>query len=145
MKTVTVNVPFEICCKRKPGKLDSFFYAGNNIARAKVLNRVYVLTTAGMYDFGLINGRKRNDTVDRYKLESYDLRRFRNIARNYRLTDKRIRRLTDDGALVANWGWFGINVWVDGKCLPTPTDAYSDYDEAMAAFKALIKADLEGK
>ena len=144
---VRINIPIQIQCKSKgKNKQDSFFYAGNDIARVKVLNREYVLTTAGMYDFGLINGRKRDNLIDRYKIEGDALRHFRNIARDYRLTDARIKKLTDDGTLVSNWGWFGINVWVldkEWKCLPSvATDCYSGYDEAMEAFVDFIQKDL---
>lgn len=134
----SISIPVEVLCKSKgPNKQDSFFYAGNNIARVRILNREYVLTTSGMYDFAFISGRKRRD----FKIASDDIRRFRTLAN--RLTDARIKKLTDNGALVSNWGWFGINVWEDDKCLAdTATVCYGEYDEAMTAFITFIQKDL---
>jgi len=144
MNKIQVSIPINILCKRKGNnKQDSFFYAGNDIAKVKILNREYVLTTSGMYDFGLINGRRRNNTIDRYTVAANDIRRFRDIARNYRLTDARIKKLTDDGATVSNWGWFGINVWDEEEFISnTATDCYSEYDEALNAFIDFIQKDL---
>jgi hypothetical protein len=91
-------------------------------------NREYILTTTGQYSFATkINGEEiRNSTSTIVK----------------RLNDKRIKYLCDND-LIGNWGWYGINLWVNAQCQDVPTDCYSIYDEAMSAFKEYVKKDLE--
>jgi hypothetical protein len=106
MKTIRVKnrtvLPLTITTKKiSPTKTDSIFYEGKDIASIKILNREYVLTTAGEYEWIGLDGRKA-------------------ISRS-RLTDKIIAAMDKDD-LKSNWGWFGINVWVDEKCLDYPTD-----------------------
>jgi hypothetical protein len=153
-----IKVPIKIITPKIPGKQDSVFYAGKNIAEVKVRDRTYVLTTAGEYTFSL---EENGDTI------SFDSDRMigggapgrtRNNTLS-RLTGKKIKTLNDNG-LIINWGWFGINVWEQqpyitqtqprnfsitpkDQCLPTPTDVYSSYDEAMNAFIEYIEKDLK--
>jgi hypothetical protein len=54
-----IKVPIKILTpKLAPNKQNSFFYAGKNIAEAKVRDRTYVLTTAGEYRFNLKEPKK---------------------------------------------------------------------------------------
>jgi len=139
---MNINIPVTILTpKIAKNKQDSFFYTGKDIARVKVLNREYVLTTAGLYDFRLkVKGKKH---TEHYCIDSIT-GRTKAIAKKHDLTDAKIKSMTDDWHLVENWGWFGINVWENNKCLRDPLDAYSEYDEAMSAFVELINKDLKG-
>jgi hypothetical protein len=132
-----IEIPVTIITKKiARNKTDSFFYSGKAIASVKYGNREYILTTAGMYDFTFKVGKKE----DHYKLESYS-KQFAKLVRKYKLTDAHIKSLTDDGHTIENWGWFGINVYVNDRFQDTPTDAYGTYDEAMEAFKEYVVMD----
>ena len=125
---ISFTLPVKILTKKiARNKTDSIFYSGKNIAEVKFLNREYVLTTAGEYRYSL----KEND--DNKYTDSSPVVKF--------LNDKRIQKLSNNG-LQSNWGWFGINLWIDGKCQDVPTDAYSTYDEAMKAFISFVKKDV---
>lgn len=143
MPNVKVTIPVTVLTKKiAKNKTDSIFYAGKNIAEVVVgKNRKYVLTTSGYYSFH----RKIDDPTDPISFDSA-LEDMNGRVRTAisKLTDAKIKKLGEDD-LVHNWGWFGINVWVDNTCLPTPTEAYSEYDEAMEAFVAYIKQDLESR
>jgi hypothetical protein len=120
-----IILPITVVTKKlAANKTDSIFYAGKVIANLQVGNREYVLTTAGEYIF-------------RLKPEG----RVWDHRHSASLTDKDIKHLGEDD-LVDNWGWFGINLWINGQCQTTPTDAYSSYDEAMEAFTTFIQKDL---
>lgn len=133
---ITVNISIEIITKKiSDTKTNSIFYAGKNIARIQIKGYEYVLTTAGQYSFtNKIQGEEIwNETSKVVK----------------RLTDKRIKWLNDNN-LIGNWGWFGINVWkkVPGKedqCLDYPADAYTQYDEALKAFKDFVRKDIRNR
>lgn len=127
---ITLKIPIKIITKKiHPHKTNSIFYAGKNIACVHYGNREYTLTTAGEYSYtSKINGKKRYDEHSR-------------IVKSW-LTDSRIKKLSDEN-LMNNWGWYGINVWVDDQCMDTPTDCYSQYDEAMQAFVKYVTRDLQ--
>ena len=132
-----IKLPIKVLTKKlATNKTDSIFYAGKNIASLKVGNREYVLTTAGEYDFSLAIPKTTKGIKSTLYME-YD-----SLPKNIPLTDARIKKLTEDGCLVSNWGWFGINLWIDDRCIDVPTDAYSTYDEAMTAFIDFIQKDL---
>jgi hypothetical protein len=144
-KNITVQIPMEIITPKKPHRQDSVFYAGRDIARVKVGNKIYVLTTSGLYAFEYKGKQYKFDSsFDTVSVRGVRLVQGHQAVR--RLTDKDIRKIEDPG----NWGWFGINVWEissSGKetCLLTPTDCYSDYNEAMKAFEYFIVTDLVGR
>jgi len=124
-----IRIPVEIITEKRSHRTDSIFYAGKNIARVSILNREYVLTTAGEYEFWY-NGKF-------YDEHAPMLKRYKNIW---------LRQMEDSGKMVVdNWGWFGINVWIDGKCQDYPTDVYSEYDEALNAFIEFVEKDLNKK
>ena len=138
-----IKVPIKILTpKLAQNKQDSFFYAGKNIAEVKILNRTYVLTTAGEYALSLKVGGKTIvlETINRAKA-------------THTMTDAKIKKLGQKD-LISNWGWFGINVWQDRpgtlsapgqrQCLPDPTEVWSEYDEAMKAFIEYVEKDLKG-
>jgi hypothetical protein len=141
---MNIQIPVEIITPRIAfNKQDSFFYAGKNIAKVVVGNREYVLTTSGTYAFSLKEG---GETI------AFDAR-DRHIgagcpggqrAHAYRtLTDAKIEKLgAMDKDLITNWGWFGINVWVDGKFQDASDSVWSEYDEALKAFKTFITNDV---
>jgi hypothetical protein len=132
---IGIEVPFSILTPRiSPQKTDSIFYAGKNIAEARVpgLNRTYVLTTAGEYKFSYLSGRKLPGSPRIIGNEK--------AACVARWTDKDIEEL-DMGDL-STWGWFGINIWQGETCLDYPVDAYSTYDEAMVAFRIFVEQDI---
>jgi hypothetical protein len=115
-------------------KTNSLFYAGQNIAEVKVLNRTYVLTTAGQYRFSLDKKTVNfNDNLDD---------KIRAIIS--KLTDRKIKALDDQGN-VQNWGWFGINVWNWAQLLPISFNCFSEYDEAMKAFVTEVTKNIQGK
>ena len=121
-----IRIPVEIITEKRPHRTDSIFYAGKDIARVRVLNREYVLTTAGEYHFSI--GDKDYDE------HAPMLKRYKNIW---------LRQMERSGKMtVNNWGWFGINIWIDGKCMGYPTDCYSEYDEALNAFTELVEKDI---
>jgi hypothetical protein len=119
-------------------KQDAIFYAGRTIAEVEAGNRTYVLTTAGEYSF-------RYKGHDVYRTESGLISEasaaIKQVTPLTGLTDQVIKKLSDEDQ-ISNWGWFGINQWINGTCQITPTDVYSKYDEALAAFKAFVKNDL---
>lgn len=138
---MNITIPIEILTPKIPGKQDSVFYHGKNIARARIRNREYILTTAGEYCFSYKDQSGRERVGDQ------------NSA--YLKNDRKIGYLSREG-LMTNWGFFGINVWEQrpnipglpaGKdvCLDYPTDVYSCYDEALKAFKSFIETDLKGE
>jgi hypothetical protein len=134
-KTINVHietkVPISILTpKISRTKTDSIFYAGKNIAEARVpgLDRTYVLTTAGEYSFTYQSGRKLPGSPVITGNE-------KSVAR---WTDKDIDDLEDPEL----WGWFGINVWQGDVCLDYPVDVYSNYDEAMNAFRIFVEQDI---
>jgi hypothetical protein len=189
-----IKIPIKILTPKIPGKQDSFFYAGKDIAEVKVRDRTYVLTTAGEYRFTLKEPKKGpsgefmpprgyisrglsraygfHESADLYPEEetvsfnSSDRcigagapggRSLRAIAFRT-LTDAKIKKLGDND-LISNWGWFGINVWVKTPnisqpqpgnftieqketCLDTPTDVWSEYNEALKAFIDYVEQDL---
>jgi hypothetical protein len=113
-------------------KTNSIFYAGKDIAEARVpgLNRTYVLTTAGEYRFSYLSGRKLPGSP----------RIIGKASSATRWTDKDIEEL--DLGDISTWGWFGINIWQGETCLDYPVDAYSTYDEALEAFQVLVQQDI---
>jgi hypothetical protein len=138
-----IKLPIKIITKKLArNKTDSIFYAGKDIAKFKVGNREYVLTTAGEYKFYLPPPKSKYSPFGPTKYRgpyneksSYQVRH---------LTDKIIKQIGQDDR-IDNWGWFGINLWVDNQCQDIPTDAYSTYDEAMEAFISFIQKDLGSK
>lgn len=127
MAARNIRIPIRIITEKKQMRTDSIFYAGKSIAHVKILNRDYVLCAAGDYEFSIGN-------------------------RFYNETSAIVKRLKDHGLAsgqrsgkinVDNWGWFGINVWIDGHCQINPTDAYSTYDEAMKAFVKFVQEDIQ--
>jgi len=111
---------------------NSFFYDGQNIAVVKRGDKEYVLTTAGEYVF-------------RYKDTVYNSERMGMRFKLKTMTDKRIKTL-NDGGLIHNWGWFGINVYLEYNeftaVFQETHDVYSNYDEAMDNFKTFIHNDI---
>jgi hypothetical protein len=141
---MNIPIPVEIITPRNAkNKQDSFFYAGKNIAKVVVGNREYVLTTSGTYAFSLKEG---GETI------AFDAR-DRHIgagcpggqrAHAYRtLTDAKIEKLGAMGKdLITNWGWFGINVYEADHYLDSATEVWSEYDEALKAFKTFVTNDI---
>ena len=133
---IEIEVPISILTPKIAGpfsrKTNSIFYAGKTIAEARVpgLNRTYVLTTAGEYSFTYQTGRKLpGSPVITGNEKSACVARW---------TDKDI----DDLDAPSLWGWFGINIWQGETCLDYPVDAYSNYDEAMGAFRIFVEQDI---
>jgi hypothetical protein len=131
-----IKIPIKILTHKIPGKSDSIFYAGKNIAEVKVRDRTYVLTTAGEYKFSYED---RRGTIHQGTEKSTVIKSWKNPDKHTYIVD--------------NWGWFGINVWetrpnIPGlpagqdQCLDYPTDAYGDYNEAMKAFIDFVEKDL---
>lgn len=112
-------------------RTDSIFYDGKDIAKVIVGNHEYVLTTAGEYKF-TYKGNLYNSSVTYKKV-------WNNLVNE--LTNTKIRKMNDNGE-IENWGWFGINIWRDGKILDYPTDVYYDYEEAIEHFKQCVKNDI---
>jgi len=148
MAMLNITIPIQIITKKIGNiRTNSIFYAGKDIAKVKIGNKEYVLTTAGEYSFMNLWWPEPgtecripfplplNDVTQKFLDEQSDIVK--------RLTDKRIERL-DLSGFVYNWGWFGINVWENEKCMPTPTEAYSTYDEAMKAFIEYVQAEEGG-
>jgi hypothetical protein len=136
---MNITIPIKILTKKiSRTRTDSFFYAGKSIAKVTIANRQYVLTTAGQYKFSLEGKAHSFESTD------WIPNTIRHLQR--KLTDKKLDAINED---VSNWGWFGINVWVESKegpqCLPTPTECYSRYDEALKAFKEYVEQDLKGQ
>jgi hypothetical protein len=137
-----IRVPIKILTpKIAQNKQNSIFYAGKNIAEVKILNRTYVLTTAGQYSFALKEGHgtvsfESEDLLQNWLKGKLPGRRPPRI-----FTDATIKTLGDHD-LVSNWGWFGINVWVDKDILSGPVEVYSNYDEALESFIAYVEKDL---
>lgn len=112
-------------------RTDSFFYDGRNIAVVKYGDKEYVLTTAGEYVFSYRGVVHNSSADDQPLLHTY-----------VSLTDKKIKTM-DEGGFIHNWGWFGINVWEDGKLLDDAHDVvYSNYDEAMSNFIKFVHDDI---
>jgi len=135
-----IRIPIKILTEKIPHRTNSIFYAGRNIAKVQVLNREYVLTTSGEYQFEL-NGKG-------YNFES-DVPRIPKAVQ--RLKDHGLKAKERMGSLnISHWGWFGINVWENQaqsgpahwECLDYPTDYYSTYDEAMTAFVKFVQKDI---
>lgn len=149
-KSITIyhTIPVEVVTpKIAPNRQDSIFYTGKDIARVKTRNREYVLTTAGEYQFQLAEKGKVIQGSSLFIANANPVvAPSENLSKNIlgKLTDAKIRRLNRDD-LIQNWGWFGINVWENGKCLDYPTDTYSYYDEAMDEFKDYVKKDIESR
>ena len=129
-----IKIPITILTKKIPSRQNSIFYAGKDIASVMIGTRSYVLTTAGQYIFDYTN--LKGDTVrgdETSKIVS-------------QLTDHKIRQMGFNDS-IHNWGWFGINVWYTDatgrtQCLGVPTDAYTNYDEAMDAFISYVEKDI---
>lgn len=145
-----IRIPITILTEKIPHRTNSIFYVGRNIAKVRVLNREYVLTTSGEYQFELEG--------TEYHLESDSPK-----------TPKAVRRLKDHGLKakermgslnISHWGWFGINVWENQaqsgrsedfdlgenarwECLDYPTDYYSTYDEALTAFVKFVQKEIQ--
>lgn len=151
-KTINVHIEIElpisiITPKISARKTNSIFYAGKNIAEIRVpgLNRTYVLTTAGEYEFRYLSGRKLPGSPRITGNEK--------SACVARWTDKDIEELDMDD--ISTWGWFGINIWqgdtsgplsmihFTNVCLDYPVDTYSTYDEALEAFQVLVQQDIK--
>jgi hypothetical protein len=129
MQNVSIKLPVEIITEKIPHRTNSIFYAGKNIARIKVRDREYVLTTAGQYKFWYTDkAGKRRDGDE-------------NSAILKRCKDHKIHYLDKNGN-ISDWGWFGINLWVNDRCQDIPTDCYSTYDEAMESFVGFVRKDL---
>lgn len=127
-KHLLLKIPIKIITpKIAPDKTNSIFYSSKNIAYIKAFNQEYILTTAGEYKFYV----KENDNTC-YNEESPVIQV---------LSDKHIKNLDNNG-LIDNWGWFGINKWIDNKFYDTLGECYSLYDEALNAFITLVKEDL---
>jgi hypothetical protein len=136
-----IRIPIKILTEKISHRTNSIFYAGRNIAKVQVLNREYVLTTSGEYQFELAG--------TEYRFDSSDNPRIPKAVR--RLKDHGLKAKERLGSLnISNWGWFGINVWENQaqsgparwECLDYPTDAYSTYDEAMTAFVKFVQKDV---
>lgn len=141
-----IRIPIIVLTEKIPHRTNSIFYAGRDIAKVSILNREYVLTTSGTYQFEL-EGKK-------YRFDSSDS--VRPVKSWGRLKDHGLKAKERRGSLnISNWGWFGINVWENHPIIPTgperwqcldyPTDAYSTYDEAMTAFVEFVQDNLSGK
>lgn len=138
MKPV-ITIPVTVLTKKvAQNKQDSVFYAGHNIAEVKIRNRLYVLTTAGHYQFSL----EENRPAISFDSDDSPATKRAKAKALPKLTDAKIRTLTDND-LASNWGWFGINVWEGDTCLPEPTGVYSQYDEALKAFIEYVEKDLQ--
>ena len=137
---MNIRIPIKIITPKISHRTDSIFYSGKNIAEVKVRNRTYVLTTAGEYNFTY------TDSHGKFQAGDHTCPMLK------RWKDHKLRWLDRTGH-VDNWGWFGIYVWesipnIPGlprgkdRCLDTPTDVYSTYDEAMKAFVEYVTRDL---
>ena len=128
--TILIKIPIKIITPMlKPNRKNSFFYAGKNIAKVEYRNTEYVLTTAGEYVFTYKSKDYQVEEFDGFKLALSNLSE---------LTDTKIRKMDERGD-IENWGWFGINVWIDGKCQDYPTATYTEYDEALTNFRLYVK------
>ena len=154
-----IKVPIKILTpKIAENKQDSIFYAGKNIAEVKIHNRTYVLTTAGEYTFSLEENEGCVSFESCNMVEAWLQGKLpgRKPPRNF--TDTKIKALGDKD-LIENWGWFGINVWdktptleqsqpghfqiiEKETCRDTPTEVWSEYDEALSAFIEFVEKDL---
>ena len=130
MNNIFIKIPVEILTKKvAKNKTNSLFYAGKNIARVKIANREYVLTTVGEYSYT-------------YKGRRYSGGCGEKVSCPKSFTNKHIRDLDIDNNIDL-WGWFEINVWENDRCLADPIgEQYSTYDEAMEAFINLVTKDL---
>lgn len=143
----TIKIPVKIVTpKIAPNKQNSVFYAGQNIAEVKVLNRTYVLTTAGEYSFSLKEGEGQVSFQSGDLAQAWTKGKLPGRRPPRTFTDAQIKKLNDND-LVSNWGWFGMNIWVqdekgDEVLLPDPTNVWSDYDEALKSFIELVEKDL---
>lgn len=126
-----IKLPITILTPKIPGKTDSIFYAGKDIASITILETEYLLTTRGYYKFWVKEKMYTFDSGDKVP---------RIVST---LTDKTIKGICEDG----NWGWFTIEI-NDPKSTRDnidwgPTDEiYSDYDEAIKSFVEYIEAEL---
>jgi hypothetical protein len=121
-----ISIPITILTKKKPGRTDSLFYSGKDIAEVSVGSRVYVLGTAGFYKFELQSGK------------AFSGEELADVPAVRRLTDRSIRKIKDP----PNWGWFAYRLLVDNSWRDVGSEAYFTYDEAMEAFVTFIKNDL---
>ena len=141
MPTLNIKIPIKILTEKIPCKQNSIFYAGRNIAEIKIINRTYVLTTSGEYRFQLKGNGKA------FLIDSDGKTNGRKPSVINKLTDAKILTMNRDD-LIGGWGWFGINVWDKDKYnrdvfLDYPTDAYSEYHEAMSAFIEFVENDIK--
>lgn len=130
---IHIEIPVEVTTPMLTlTRKNSLFYAGKDIARVNHGKTEYILTTAGEYVFT-------------YKSKNYSMNMFDDtkstISDLSELTDTKIRKMDERGD-IENWGWFGINVWIDGKCQDYPMGVYSTYDEALSSFCSYVKNDI---
>jgi len=148
---VLIEVPIHIITPMiKNNRTNSLFYAHKNIAVAQHANRVYVLTTAGDYKLSY-KGNRYHSTVASVEDVAFQYDKDTNMNKPYalpidnicqELTDTKIAAIEKDD--IENWGWFGINIWVDNDLIAEPGECYSQYDEAMDHFREIVKKDIEG-
>jgi hypothetical protein len=133
MKQPYVSFPIKILKKRLPRKTNSVFYAGKDIAEIKINTKLFILTTAGYYEFQY---QDRSGKTQKGNESSPIIKTW---------TDKKIKIISDND-WISNWGWFTIEVWEqdDNKStmIKVPDTAYTTYDEAMEAFTKFIKESL---
>ena len=131
--TIHMEIPVNILIKKLAvNRTNSFFYAGKDIAKVIYGKTDYVLTTAGEYVFtykGL-----------NYSMESYDALKIA-LSKLSGLTDTKIKKIDERGD-IENWGWFGINKWVNDKIQDTPTPGFTYYGEALNGFTSFVKKDI---
>lgn len=138
MKTPVIKIPIKILIKKiAQNKQNSIFYAGMNIAEVKIKDRLYVLTTSGHYCLSLAENR----TSISFDSDNSSASKRAKLRVLPHLNDAKIKTIGDND-LASNWGWFGINVWIDDVCLPEPDDVFSEYDEALKGFITFIQKDI---
>lgn len=129
-----IKIPVKILTKKIPARLNSIFYDGKDIAKVKIRDREYLLTTAGEYIFDI--GSTRHTQTSKVVEQ---------------LTDHKIRVMNGNDD-IHNWGWFGITIWgpqkIDKKgnyydvLVGDPDVAYSTYDEALDGFQRFVERDI---
>ena len=118
---LAVKIPITILTPKIPGKINSIFYAGKDIARVKILGTFFTLTSSGFYKFSLDGKTHQFDTGDRLpKIISS-------------LTDAKIKAQVNE----ENWGWFTVKISTDDAIGHTE-EVYSTYDEAIKSFIAFV-------
>ena len=138
MKT-HIKIPIKILIQKlAPNKTDSIFYAGKDIAKIKVGDKVYILTTAGVYNFYL---KHDAGTSSQYEVGCDGKSYGKKPSVLNKLTDAIISRIgRDDG--VMNWGWFTVIIEQPVNDYTHTEEVYSSYNEAIESFIAFVETDL---